>query len=181
VIQWRVYLISDPAVCGGQLCAKGTRVPVTVILDSLAEGHREQIPSSHPTLAPEHIEAGPGLRGRTRARGELAPPARREGQADENLPSELLEDLRLIRGRHASGEALSGADACLDRIRRDGRVLVTLDKGHADIRAPQSSIRDAVPTGAMRGTTLASSGVTCAFERTRQAAWSSSPAAACIR
>jgi uncharacterized protein (DUF433 family) len=35
---WRDYLISDPKVCHGQLCAKGTRVMVTNILDGLVEG-----------------------------------------------------------------------------------------------------------------------------------------------
>jgi len=60
VIEWRVHLTSDPAVCGGQLCAKGTRVPVTVILDSLAEGAgREEILRTSPTLAPDHIDAAP--------------------------------------------------------------------------------------------------------------------------
>ncbi len=55
---WRQFLTSDPAVCGGQLCAKGTRVLVTCILDSLAEGaSREEILRSYPTLVPEHIDA----------------------------------------------------------------------------------------------------------------------------
>ena len=55
---WRDYLVSDPQICGGQTCAKGTRIPVTVILDSLAEGAtREQILRSYPTLQPEHIDA----------------------------------------------------------------------------------------------------------------------------
>jgi uncharacterized protein (DUF433 family) len=45
MIDWREHLTSDPKVCGGQLCAKGTRVLVTVILDNLAEGlGREEIP-----------------------------------------------------------------------------------------------------------------------------------------
>jgi hypothetical protein len=26
MIEWRTHLTSDPAVCGGQLCAKGTRI-----------------------------------------------------------------------------------------------------------------------------------------------------------
>src|SRR6266540_478822 len=53
-----LYLTSDPAVCGGQLCAKGTRVLVTVILDSLAEGaSREEILRSYPTLVPAHVDA----------------------------------------------------------------------------------------------------------------------------
>ncbi|MBV9033290.1 MAG: DUF433 domain-containing protein, partial [Acidobacteriaceae bacterium] len=35
---WQELLSSDPQVCGGETCASGTRIPVTVILDSLAEG-----------------------------------------------------------------------------------------------------------------------------------------------
>jgi uncharacterized protein (DUF433 family) len=58
MIQWREYLVSDPAICGGQLCAKGSRVMVTNILDSLAEGAtREEILKSYPSLQPNHIDA----------------------------------------------------------------------------------------------------------------------------
>ena len=58
MIKWREYLVSDPNICGGQLCAKGTRVLVTVILDSLAEGAgREEILHSYPSLQPHHIDA----------------------------------------------------------------------------------------------------------------------------
>ncbi len=54
----RDYLVSDPRICGGQLCAKGTRVMVTVILDNLAEGAtREEILRSYPSLTPEHLDA----------------------------------------------------------------------------------------------------------------------------
>lgn len=57
MIDWRRHLTSDPKVCGGQLCAKGTRVFVTVILDSLAEGiGRDEILRSYPTLKPVHID-----------------------------------------------------------------------------------------------------------------------------
>jgi uncharacterized protein (DUF433 family) len=52
MIDWRQHLTSDPQVCHGQLCAKGTRVLVTVILDSLAEGaSREEILGSYPSQA----------------------------------------------------------------------------------------------------------------------------------
>jgi uncharacterized protein (DUF433 family) len=45
-------------VCGGQLCATGTRIPVTVLLDSLAEGlPREVILASYPSLEPGHLDA----------------------------------------------------------------------------------------------------------------------------
>ena len=55
---WRESLTSDPSVCGGQLCAKGTRVLVTCILDSLAEGASNQdILRSYPSLQAHHIEA----------------------------------------------------------------------------------------------------------------------------
>jgi uncharacterized protein (DUF433 family) len=58
MIDWREHLTSDPKICGGQLCAKGTRVLVTVILDNLAEGlSREDILRSYPTLEPIHIDA----------------------------------------------------------------------------------------------------------------------------
>ena len=58
MIDWRQFLNSDPQVCSGQLCAKGTRVFVTNILDSLAEGAaRDEILRSYPSIRPEHIDA----------------------------------------------------------------------------------------------------------------------------
>jgi uncharacterized protein (DUF433 family) len=58
MIEWREHLTSDPKVCGGQLCAKGTRVLVTNILDSLAEGAtRNEILRTYPTLRSQHVEA----------------------------------------------------------------------------------------------------------------------------
>ena len=58
MVNWREHLASDPNICGGQLCARGTRVLVTVILDSLAEGAaREEILRSYPSLQSHHIDA----------------------------------------------------------------------------------------------------------------------------
>ena len=58
MIDWREHLTSDPLVCSGQLCARGTRVFVTIILDSLAEGsRREEILTSYPSLQAVHIDA----------------------------------------------------------------------------------------------------------------------------
>jgi uncharacterized protein (DUF433 family) len=58
MIDWRQHIVSDPAICSGQPCASGTRVLVTNILDSLAEGaSREQILHSYPSLRAEHIDA----------------------------------------------------------------------------------------------------------------------------
>lgn len=48
----------DPKVCHGTACILGTRIPVSVILDNLAEGTtREDIIKSYPTLKLEDIEA----------------------------------------------------------------------------------------------------------------------------
>jgi uncharacterized protein (DUF433 family) len=57
-MDWRLHLTRDSDVCHGQLCAKGTRVFVTNILDSLAEGStHEEVLRSFPSLSPVHIEA----------------------------------------------------------------------------------------------------------------------------
>jgi uncharacterized protein (DUF433 family) len=54
---WQELFESNPNVCGGEVCAAGTRIPVTVILDSLAEGStKEEILSSYPSLKPVHID-----------------------------------------------------------------------------------------------------------------------------
>lgn len=58
MLVWQEFLSSDPQVCGGDLCASGTRIPVTVILDSLAEGSsKAEILQSYPSLRPGHIDA----------------------------------------------------------------------------------------------------------------------------
>ena len=58
MINWHEYLASNSNICDGQLCAKGTRVFVTNILDSLAEGaSKEDILRSYPSLHMEHVDA----------------------------------------------------------------------------------------------------------------------------
>ena len=55
---WQEFLSSSPNVCGGDLCATGTRIPVTVILDSLAQGAtKDEILTSYPSLSIDHINA----------------------------------------------------------------------------------------------------------------------------
>ena len=58
MIDWRAYLGGSQKICHGQLCARGTRVLVTSILDSLAEGcSREEIFEAYPALRAEHVDA----------------------------------------------------------------------------------------------------------------------------
>jgi uncharacterized protein (DUF433 family) len=55
---WQEFLSTSPQICGGEICATGTRIPVTVILDSLAEGStKEEILASYPSLRMHHINA----------------------------------------------------------------------------------------------------------------------------
>ncbi len=58
MVAWQQYFESKPNVCGGEVCAAGTRIPVTVILDGLAEGStKDEILHSYPSLKPVHIDA----------------------------------------------------------------------------------------------------------------------------
>ena len=55
---WRERISSDPNVCHGQPCVKGTRVMAWIVLGNLAAGERvEDILASYPTLKVEDIEA----------------------------------------------------------------------------------------------------------------------------
>ncbi len=49
---------SDPKIMHGQACIRGTRIPVSVILDNLAAGVSEdEILQEYPTLTKEAIHA----------------------------------------------------------------------------------------------------------------------------
>ena len=57
-MNWRERIVVDAAVCHGRACIKGTRIPVTVVLDNLAAGLKEDdILRSYPTLTLEDIQA----------------------------------------------------------------------------------------------------------------------------
>ncbi len=49
---------SDRHICGGKACIRGTRIPVSIILDSLADGMPpEEIMDAFPSLKPDDIRA----------------------------------------------------------------------------------------------------------------------------
>ena len=59
--QLPVRISIDPAVCHGQPCVRGRRVPVTVVLDSLAAGmSADEIVEHLPTLEVEDVHAADG-------------------------------------------------------------------------------------------------------------------------
>jgi uncharacterized protein (DUF433 family) len=57
-MDWRTYITTDPSVCHGKACIRGTRVMVSIILDNLAAGQNvETILKSYPSLTLEAIQA----------------------------------------------------------------------------------------------------------------------------
>jgi uncharacterized protein (DUF433 family) len=57
-MNWRERIATDPLVCHGKACIKGTRIMVSVILDNLAEGvSEEEILKSYPSLTIDDIKA----------------------------------------------------------------------------------------------------------------------------
>ena len=60
-MSWRDRISASPDVLHGQVCIKGTRVPVSVVLDNLAAGHTpERIIASYPSLTLEDVRAAMG-------------------------------------------------------------------------------------------------------------------------
>ncbi len=57
-MDWKPYIAADPQVLHGSVCFKGTRVPVSAVLDNLAAGETAAaILAEYPTLLPEHIQS----------------------------------------------------------------------------------------------------------------------------
>lgn len=57
-MDWRTHVWIDPERMHGVPCMRGTRVPVYVVLDNLADGETaETILDQYPSLKPEHIPA----------------------------------------------------------------------------------------------------------------------------
>jgi len=57
-MDWRDHISTDPTVCHGKACIKGTRIMVSVVLDNLAAGQSaDQIVQLYPTLRREDVAA----------------------------------------------------------------------------------------------------------------------------
>jgi uncharacterized protein (DUF433 family) len=57
-MDWQIRIITDPSVCHGKACIKGTRIMVSVVLDNLAAGLLpEDIVRLYPTLQREDVSA----------------------------------------------------------------------------------------------------------------------------
>ena len=57
-VKYETFFARNPAVCGGQLVIRGTRVPVRTLLASMAEGDdAETIRTAFPTVSEEALRA----------------------------------------------------------------------------------------------------------------------------
>ena len=57
-MNWIEYISVDPQVCHGQACLKGTRIPVSVVLDNLAIGISvDEVIKSYPSLTIDAMRA----------------------------------------------------------------------------------------------------------------------------
>lgn len=55
---WRHRISINPKVCHGAACIRGTRIPVSVIVDNLAAGiSHSEIFAGYPSLKEEDLEA----------------------------------------------------------------------------------------------------------------------------
>lgn len=55
---WQDHITSDPAICHGQPCIKGTRIMVSVVLDNLAAGVSiDELLGSYPPLTRADVQA----------------------------------------------------------------------------------------------------------------------------
>jgi uncharacterized protein (DUF433 family) len=57
-MDWRPYVAADPAIMRGAVCFRGTRIPVSVVLDNLAQDETPaRILKEYPSLTLDHIRA----------------------------------------------------------------------------------------------------------------------------
>ena len=57
-MDWKPYIAVDPQIMHGTVCFRGTRIPVSVVLDNLADSLL--LPANldqYPSLKPEHVPA----------------------------------------------------------------------------------------------------------------------------
>ena len=57
-MEWRNRISTDPAICHGKACIKGTRIMASVVLDNLAAGQSlNDILQLYPTLQKDDVAA----------------------------------------------------------------------------------------------------------------------------
>ena len=60
-MDWKPFISADPEIMHGAVCFRGTRIPVSVVLDNVAAGETTAtILEEYPSVKPEHIPAAIG-------------------------------------------------------------------------------------------------------------------------
>jgi uncharacterized protein (DUF433 family) len=60
-MNWQERIVTNPQICHGKACIRGTRIMVSVILDNLAAGlSHEEVLRSYPSLTRQDIDAAVG-------------------------------------------------------------------------------------------------------------------------
>ncbi len=54
---WRDRIVCDPDLCSGEPCIKGTRIPVSILVGSLADMTMEELLAEYPQLTREDLQA----------------------------------------------------------------------------------------------------------------------------
>lgn len=54
---WRQHIVADPDLHHGEPCIKGTRIPVSILVASLADMSLERLLQEYPQLTREDIQA----------------------------------------------------------------------------------------------------------------------------
>ena len=75
-MSWRERIVTNPQICHGRACIRGTRIMVSVVLDNLAAGlGLEEILKSYPSLTREDIDAAIGYAAELARESVIALPA----------------------------------------------------------------------------------------------------------
>ena len=75
-MNWRERIVTNPQICHGRACIRGTRIMVSVVLDNLAAGlGLEEILKSYPSLTRQDIEAAIGYAAELARESVIALPA----------------------------------------------------------------------------------------------------------
>ena len=80
-LNWRERIVIDSAIHHGEPCIKGTRVPVSVIVGSIADGDTpEQIIDAWPQLSGDDIKAALKFAAEAVNNADFVPLQRNSGQ-----------------------------------------------------------------------------------------------------
>ncbi len=73
-LQWRDRILIDPAIHHGEPCIRGTRVPVSVLVGSIADGETwDRVLASYPQITRDDLSAALRFAAEAVSRFDFAP------------------------------------------------------------------------------------------------------------